>query len=91
MTLVDNAKPSEHAPRVNAYDAKTHVSKLLEPANAGQEFVVAKRGLSYAPLVLRAPITRQRKAGRLAGRVGAAFFDPLVENELATWDRASSC
>lgn len=88
MTPVHSAESSEHAPCVNAHDANTHFSKLLELANAGKEIVLAKEGVPDARLVPLAPTTRQRKAGRLAGRVGAAFFDPLAENELAAWERA---
>ena len=88
MTLVHSAKPSDNAPLVNVHDAKTHFSKLLELAHAGQEIILAKAGVPYARLVPLAPVATQRKAGRLAGRVGAAFFDPLPENELQAWDRA---
>ena len=88
MTLVHSAKPSDNAPLVNVHDAKTHFSKLLELAHAGQEIILAKAGVPYARLVPLAPVPRQRKAGRLAGQVGTAFFDPLPAGELAAWDAA---
>lgn len=86
MNLVHSAKISGNAPFVNVHDAKTHFSKLLELAHAGQEIVLAKAGVPYARLVPLAPVTRQRKAGRLAGRVDAAFFDTLPEQELQAWE-----
>ena len=88
MTLVHRAKPSGgNAPIVNVHDAKTHFSKLLELAHAGQEIILAKAGVPYARLVPLAPFVSQRKAGRLAGRVDATFFDPLPEEELQAWER----
>lgn len=88
MTLVHSTTRPEDAPVVNVHDAKTHFSKLLELAHAGQEIILAKAGVPYARLMPLAPVARQRKAGRLAGQVGAAFFDPLPEGELAVWDAA---
>ena len=91
MIPVHGAKPSEHAPCVNAHDANTHFSKLLELANAGKEIVLGKEGVPDARLVPPAPFAPQREAGRLVGRVDVAFFDPLAENELTAWDRTSTC
>ena len=92
MTLVHSAKPSGKPPIVtpiiNVHDAKTHFSKLLELAHGGQEIVLSKAGVPYARLVPLAPAARQRKAGRLAGQVEAAFFEPLPEEELQAWTRA---
>jgi prevent-host-death family protein len=70
---------------VNVHDAKTHFSRLLEQAHAGQEIVLAKAGKPYARLVPLAPETGARQPGRLAGRVGAEFFQPLPDDELAGW------
>ena len=64
---------------VNVHDAKTHLSRLLERARAGEEIVIAKSGRPYArlvPLEGRAP---ERRAGTLKGRirVDETFFEPL--------------
>ncbi len=64
---------------VNVHQAKTHLSRLLERAHAGEEIIIAKSGEPYArlaPLPDRAP---KRQAGTLEGYVtiGDAFFDPL--------------
>jgi prevent-host-death family protein len=66
---------------VNVHEAKTHLSRLLERAHAGEEIVIAKGGQPYArlvPLNVRQP---KRQAGTLKGLVGLtdAFFEPLPE------------
>lgn len=71
---------------VNVSDAKTHFSKLLEQAHAGQEIILAKAGKPYARLMPLAEEPLRRRPGRLEGRVGAAFFEPLPEAELDAWE-----
>lgn len=71
---------------VNVHEAKTHFSRLLEEAHRGQEIIVAKAGRPYARLVPLAPVSGTRRPGRLSGRLGDAFFEPLPRNELAAWD-----
>ncbi|MBU6165114.1 MAG: type II toxin-antitoxin system prevent-host-death family antitoxin [Alphaproteobacteria bacterium] len=36
---------------VNVHDAKTHLSRLLDRAHAGEEIIIAKAGKPYARLV----------------------------------------
>lgn len=43
------------SPVVNVHDAKTHFSKLLDQAHAGQEIILAKAGKPYARLMPLAP------------------------------------
>jgi prevent-host-death family protein len=64
---------------VNVHEAKTHFSKLLEQAHQGEEIIVAKAGKPYARLMPLADAPKPRRPGRLAGRVGGAFFDPLPD------------
>lgn len=71
---------------VNVHDAKTHFSRLLEQAHAGQEIILAKAGKPYARLMPLAPEMGQRRPGRLVGCIGKEFFEPLPEDELAAWD-----
>lgn len=70
---------------VNVHEAKTHFSRLLEQAHAGEEIILAKAGKPYARLV---PLAGEsgRRPGRLPGRLGDAFFEPLPEEELAGWE-----
>ncbi len=53
---------------VNIHDAKTHLSRLVERAAAGESFVIAKAGRPMVKVVaLDAPGT-QRRLGFLAGQ-----------------------
>ncbi len=47
---------------VNVHAAKTHFSRLLDRAQAGQEFLIAKAGRPVARL---GPLTHKRKKRRL--------------------------
>lgn len=71
---------------VNVHEAKTQFSRLLEKAHAGQEIILAKSGKPYARLVPLAPGFSGRRPGRLKGRVGDAFFEPLPSAELDAWE-----
>lgn len=71
---------------INVHEAKTHFSRLLEQAHAGQEIVLAKAGKPYARLMPLSPTSGKRKPGRLAGRVDEAFFAPLPDAELDAWE-----
>jgi prevent-host-death family protein len=71
---------------VNVHEAKTHFSRLLERAHAGEEIVLAKAGKPYARLMPLAPAPPRRQPGGLAGRVGDAFFEPLPDDELDAWE-----
>lgn len=71
---------------VNVHEAKTHFSKLLERAHAGEEIVVAKAGKPYAKLVPLAAEKPRRQPGRLKGLITDAFFEPLPPEELKLWE-----
>jgi prevent-host-death family protein len=74
------------AVKVNVHEAKTHLSQLLERAHGGEEIVIAKSGKPYARLVpLAAPAPRE--PGLLKGKLSDAFFEPLSEDELRSWER----
>lgn len=73
-------------PVVNVHEAKTHLSRLLDQAHAGQEIILAKGGKPYARLMPLEAEPGRRQPGRLAGQVDPAFFEPLPEAELADWD-----
>jgi prevent-host-death family protein len=71
---------------VNVHEAKTHLSRLLERAHAGEEIIVAKAGKPWARLVpLAEPKTRV--PGRYREKIPAEFFDPLPEEEIQAWER----
>jgi prevent-host-death family protein len=71
---------------VNVHEAKTHLSRLLDQAHAGEEIILAKAGKPYARLMPLAKAPVLRKPGRLAGRVDDAFFEPLPRTELDAWE-----
>ena len=64
---------------VNVHEAKTHLSRLLERAHAGEEITIAKGGEPYARLVPLAQGSPLRKSGTLRDRVvmDESFFDEL--------------
>lgn len=74
---------------VNVHDAKTHLSRLLDRAHAGEEIILAKAGKPYARLLPLAP-EGKRVSGGLTGTVGEEFFEPLPDDELATWEGAGA-
>jgi len=64
---------------VNVHEAKTHLSKLLEIVEAGEQVVIARSGKPVAKLV---PFEAQpRRPGRLKGKIKlrADFDAPLPE------------
>ncbi|MEN9315136.1 MAG: hypothetical protein RIS35_1529 [Pseudomonadota bacterium] len=71
---------------VNVHEAKTHLSRLLDQAHAGQEIILAKAGKPYARLMPLAAEPPQRVPGRLAGRLDDAFFEPLPDAEFDAWE-----
>lgn len=62
---------------VNVHEAKTHLSRLLERARAGEEIVIAKGGKPCARLVPLSDREPKRKSGTLKGLVelGPKFFE----------------
>lgn len=66
---------------VNIYDAKAHLSELVERAAAGEEIVIARAGKPMARLV---PLRlRERTPGRGAGRIEISpDFDAPLSDEL---------
>lgn len=75
---------------VNIHVAKTHLSRLVDQAAAGEEIVIARAGRPVARL---APLATsqagsRRQLGILAGQVSvpADFDAPLPETVLATFE-----
>lgn len=72
---------------INVHQAKTHLSRLLEQVEAGEEIILARAGKPCARLVpLEKP--RERPLGFVVGSVGDAFFEPLPAEELGAWERS---
>ena len=72
--------------QVNLADAKTHLSRLIQRVQAGEEIVIARSGTPVARLLpIAAP--PPRRPGLLTGTVEESFFEPLPEEEIAAWER----
>ncbi|HEX5217257.1 MAG TPA: type II toxin-antitoxin system prevent-host-death family antitoxin [Vicinamibacterales bacterium] len=72
---------------MNLYDAKTHLSSLVDEAAAGAEIIIAKNGKPLAKLVgVRPPAGRT--PGRAKGKIhlGADFDAPLPDALLAAFN-----
>jgi prevent-host-death family protein len=71
---------------ISIHAAKTHLSRLIARAEAGEEIVIARGKKPVAKLVPLAPKPK-RVAGRLKGQftVGPEFFEPLPDDELDLW------
>ena len=64
---------------INIHEAKTHLSRLVEQANAGEEIIIAKAGKPMARLVPLTPAVKPKRLGLLRGkiRIAADFDAPL--------------
>lgn len=73
---------------MNLYEAKTHLSDLVERAAAGEEIVIAKAGHPKARLVPLQETQRPRKPGLWKGKmwIGDDFDAPLPEEILAGFE-----
>ena len=73
---------------VNVHEAKTHLSKLLERAMAGEDVVIMRAG---RPMVRLTPVEsapQRRKLGSAAGElvIPEDFNDPLPDHVLAEFE-----
>ena len=70
---------------VNIHDAKTHLSRLVERVEAGEEIVIARGGKPVARLVPLGLRTRPRQLGTLRGKIWLApdWDSPEVNAEVA--------
>jgi antitoxin (DNA-binding transcriptional repressor) of toxin-antitoxin stability system len=68
--------------------AKTHLSRLIERAAAGEEIVILRGKTPVARLTAIAGGPSKRKFGAYRGEfeVPQSFFDPLPEEELAAFE-----
>ena len=72
---------------VNIHAAKTHLSRLVDAAAAGEEIVIAKAGKPVARLVPLRPGGGRRRLGALAGQIWIAddFDAPLPDDVVAAF------
>lgn len=77
---------------VSLYEAKTHLSRLVDRAAAGEEIVIAKSGRARARLVPLEDTRALRTPGQGKGkwRVGRAFDAPLPEEVVRAFEQGES-
>lgn len=72
---------------IGAFEAKTHLSALLEAVEAGEEVLITRRGKPVARLV---PVRPARvRLGSLKGLVAPPpneTFAPMDQDELRLWE-----
>ncbi|MFN9847865.1 MAG: type II toxin-antitoxin system Phd/YefM family antitoxin [Alphaproteobacteria bacterium] len=79
--------------QVNLYEAKTHLSSLVEEAAAGEEVIIAKNGKPCARLValdVASDVKPRRREfgqwGRKYGYVAPDVFPETTAEEIALWE-----
>ena len=75
--------------RVNIHQAKTHLSKLIERAEAGEEIVIARAGKPAAKLVPVRSTRTRRRLGLLDGKftIPDDFNAPLTDSVIRAFER----
>lgn len=71
------------------HEAKTHLSKLIARAVAGEEVIIARAGEPQVRLVPVAAVVKPKRVpGTMKGKVWLddRFFEPLPEDELRRWE-----
>ncbi|MFQ5660351.1 MAG: type II toxin-antitoxin system Phd/YefM family antitoxin [Gammaproteobacteria bacterium] len=67
--------------QINIHEAKTHLSRLLERVEAGEEVVISRNGKPIVRLVKYEPARKPRKPGSLKGKIWMADdFDETSED-----------
>jgi prevent-host-death family protein len=78
---------------VNVHQAKTHLSRLIDEAHAGETIVLAKAGKPWARLMPLEPPAPQRIRGRLRqwGPLTQPdlLLEPMAGDVLAAWESSS--
>ena len=74
---------------VTVHAAKTHLSKLIERACAGEDVVIARGRTPVVRLVPVKTVKSGRRFGAMRGRARTTkvFFASLPPEELALWER----
>jgi prevent-host-death family protein len=74
---------------VNVHEAKTHLSRLLEQAMAGEDVVIMRSGRRLVRLTPVESAPFQRRLGTAKGEVVIAddFDDPLPDDILDAFER----
>ena len=73
---------------VNIYDAKTHLSKLVDKAASGEDVVVSRNGKPLVRITRLEPTRRRIRFGLLKGKLSIPedFDAPLPDEVLAGFE-----
>jgi prevent-host-death family protein len=73
---------------VNIHEAKTHLSRLVDRAAAGEEIVIARAGKPVARLVAYVPRSPDRDLGGWQGQVWIApDFDSTDDETMQSFEK----
>ncbi len=76
---------------LNVHEAKTHLSKLIDRAHAGEEIIIAKAGKPWAKLskVEEAQPFRREPGGwpELEALCDNAMTSPITGSDMDDWER----
>lgn len=71
------------AKTVNIHEAKTHLSRLVEQAAAGESFIIAKAGKPMVQVTRLEPATSQQRSGFMIGEIDVPDdFDTMGQAEI---------
>lgn len=75
-------------PAIPVHAAKTHLSRLIERACAGEDVVISRGSVPVVRLVPVVPPRTDRVPGSWAGRIQVddSLQDPLPDDELDAWE-----
>jgi prevent-host-death family protein len=76
---------------VNIHEAKTHLSRLVERAERGEEIIIARSGRPVARLVPLEDLEKPRVFGRMRGKIRIAddFDAPLPDEILDRFENST--
>jgi antitoxin (DNA-binding transcriptional repressor) of toxin-antitoxin stability system len=71
------------------YNAKTHLSQLIEQACAGEKVIIDKDKTPLVKLVSLSAAKPQSRFGAMHGQAAVTdtFFEPLPDDELDAWSQ----
>ncbi len=79
--MVREEPPPAPVQEIGAFEAKTHLSAILEKVAQGQSFIITKRGQPIAEIKPFAPPLKKRVLGLWRDRIWVApdFDEPLED------------
>ncbi len=74
--------------KIGVYEAKAHLSELIDKAEAGEEVVITRHGRPVAKLIGAAAKPERRKLGQLKGQIiiRDEFYAPLPDDLLDAFE-----